>query len=92
MRISPRFSITLADGTEKSAILYRVSNDIDLALLKLNGYITPYLEPADLGAAALGQPVYAIGAPLRLKNSVTSGVISNFRDSLYSNQCRDLSG
>jgi hypothetical protein len=74
-----RFTITLADGEDKSAILYRISDHLDLALLKLNGYQTPYLEVADAGSVTLGQQVYAIGSPLQLKNSVTSGVISNFR-------------
>ena len=74
-----RFTITLADGEELSAILYRTSDRHDLALLKLNGYQTPYLEIADSSSIRLGQQVFAIGAPLQLKNSVTSGVISNFR-------------
>ena len=74
-----RFTITLADGEDKSAILYRLSDHLDLALLKLNGYQTPYLEVADAASVTLGQQVYAIGSPLQLKNSVTSGVISNFR-------------
>ena len=74
-----RFTITLADGEDKSAILYRISDHLDLALLKLNGYQTPYLQVADAGSVTLGQQVYAIGSPLQLKNSVTSGVISNFR-------------
>ena len=74
-----RFTITLADGEELSAILYRTSHRHDLALLKLNGYQTPYLEIADSGSIRLGQQVFAIGAPLQLKNSVTSGVISNVR-------------
>ena len=74
-----RYTITLADGEEQSALLYRTSDTIDLALLKLNGYKTPYLEMAEPGSTKLGQPVYAIGSPLQLNNSVTSGVISNFR-------------
>lgn len=80
MRRQSRYTIKLADGTEKSVILYRISDRFDLALLKLNGHHTPYLKPADLSNVTLGQPVYAIGAPLSLNNSVTSGVISNFRD------------
>jgi len=74
-----RFTITLADGEDKSAILYRISDRHDLALLKLNGYKTPYLRVAEVGSMKLGQQVYAIGSPLQLNNSVTSGVISNFR-------------
>ena len=75
-----RFAITLADGSEESAILYKISDRLDLALLRLNGFVTPCLEAADITQTALGQSVYAIGSPLRLKNSVTSGVVSNFRD------------
>ena len=74
-----RFQVTLADGSEKSALLYRVSDALDLALLKLNGYKTPYLQPAESSGLALGQRVFAIGSPLQLNNSVTSGVISNYR-------------
>ena len=74
-----RFTITLADGENKSAILYRISNHHDLALLKLNGYKTPYLRVAEASSIKMGQQVYAIGSPLQLNNSVTSGVISNFR-------------
>lgn len=80
VRQQSRYRIKLADGTEKSVILYRISERFDLALLKLNGHRTPYLKPADLATVTLGQPVYAIGAPLSLNNTVTSGVISNFRD------------
>lgn len=73
-----RFGIILADGSEKSAVFYRVSDTHDLALLKLDGYKTPYLAEED-GPLSLGQNVYAIGSPLKLNNSVTSGVVSNNR-------------
>jgi len=74
-----KFTITLADGTKKSAILYKVSDSRDLALLKIKGYITPYLFPAKKSETALGDPVYALGSPLNLSNSVTSGVLSSYR-------------
>jgi serine protease Do len=65
-----RFEVVLADGRRES---------YDLALLKLDGYQTPYLLPLDEGELALGLDVYAIGSPLKLNNTVTSGVISNNR-------------
>lgn len=74
-----RFEIILADGRKESAVFYRVSEDYDLALLKLDGFTTPYLRPHDRGGLQLGQTVYAIGSPLQLNNTVTSGVISNSR-------------
>ncbi|MBE0585655.1 MAG: trypsin-like peptidase domain-containing protein [Desulfofustis sp.] len=75
-----RFTVILADGTEQSALLYRVSDTYDLALLKLNGFVTPYLRPAPADQIAYGRAVYAIGSPLQLNNSVTAGIISGLRD------------
>jgi serine protease Do len=60
-----RFTVILADGTEQSALLYRVSDTYDLALLKLNGVVTPYLSPAPEKEITYGRAVYAIGSPLR---------------------------
>ncbi len=74
-----KFTITLADGTKKQAILYKISDSLDLALLKIKGYKTPYLLPAEKSKTALGDTVYAIGSPLNLTNSVTSGVLSSYR-------------
>ncbi|MGI9536207.1 MAG: trypsin-like peptidase domain-containing protein, partial [Desulfocapsaceae bacterium] len=74
-----RFEVVLADGSRESAIFYRVSENYDLALLKLDGYRTPYLRSLNDGELKLGQDVYAIGSPLKLNNTVTSGVVSNSR-------------
>lgn len=74
-----RFKVLLADGTEKSAIFYRTSDTFDLALLKIDGYKTPYLPAGNSADVTLGQQVYAIGSPLQLNNTVTSGVISSSR-------------
>ena len=74
-----QFAVTLADGTVKQAALYRISDRLDLALLKLNGYTTPFLQPRTGPPLPVGTPIYAIGSPLGLKGSVTSGVVSNNR-------------
>ena len=74
-----RFEVVLADGRRESAVFYRVSENYDLALLKLNGFKTPFLRPQDEKGLTLGRHVYAIGSPLKLNNTVTSGVISSFR-------------
>lgn len=76
--LSRTFTITLADNTELHAYLVKRSNTYDLALLKVDGYITPFLEPALFRASADGDPVYAIGNPLNLRNSVASGILSGF--------------
>lgn len=74
-----RFTVILADGSEKSALFFRSSDTYDLALLKVDGYLTPHLQAAPEGSIVLGRRVYAIGSPLQLANTVTSGVISNSR-------------
>jgi S1-C subfamily serine protease len=73
------FAVTLADGTVKQAALYKISERLDLALLKLNGFTTPFLQARTGPPLSVGTPIYAIGSPLGLKGSVTSGVVSNNR-------------
>lgn len=73
------FTVTLADGREKQAVLYTISENLDLALLKINGYTTPLLQPWTGLPLRVGTPVFALGSPLGLKGSVTSGVISSYR-------------
>ena len=54
------------------------SQTLDLALLKLNGYRTPVLSPAENSYGTQGETVYAIGNPIDLRNSVSRGIISGF--------------
>jgi len=76
------FTIILADETELYASLYRASDKHDLALLKISGYKTPFLQPVQEKNLVQGQKVFAVGSPadLSLKNTVTSGILSAFRD------------
>ncbi len=80
--LSQSFTILLVDDTELYARLIKVSEKHDLALLKLDGYRTPALEPGNPGQLAQGDPVYAIGNPANLRNTVTSGIFSGFEGSL----------
>jgi serine protease Do len=76
------FEVILADGTKLYATLCKISQDNDLALLKVEGYVTPRFESAKRSELSQGEEVFAIGSPLdlNLKNTVTSGVLSGFRD------------
>lgn len=74
------FEVILADNTTLYASFVNASQVHDLALLKVSGYQTPYLIAGRSADEAQGAPVYAIGSPIRMKNSVTSGVLSGFRD------------
>ena len=76
------FEIILADETKLNAQLYNLSDKHDLALLKVSGYQTPYLKPVQMEDLSQGQNVYAVGSPIHLdfKNTITSGVLSGFRE------------
>lgn len=78
--LSQSFEIILADNTQLIVRLVAISRNHDLALLKLDGYKTPALKRANAAMLIPGLPVYAIGNPAKLKNSVTSGVFSGFEN------------
>lgn len=75
------FTIVLKDGTELNASLFAVSQKHDLAMLKVDQYQTPALEPAASYEIAHGTPVYAIGSPVGLRDSISTGVVSGFESS-----------
>lgn len=74
--LSQSFTVILADNTRLYARVIAVSTAHDMALLKIDGYRTPALFPVMEQRVAMGDPVYAIGNPVQLKNSVTSGIFS----------------
>ncbi len=76
------FQITLADKTVLNAEQIALSDSHDLALLKLEGYKTPFVSQGDADGLAQGETLYAIGNPLKLDHSVTSGVFSGRREGL----------
>jgi putative serine protease PepD len=72
-------TVTLERGnTRINATIVKVSEGKDLALLRANREITT-LKVAG-GKVKSGQQVMVVGAPLGLEDSVTTGVISAFRD------------
>ena len=81
---SKRFTIVLKDGKKLKAKLIKVSKDHDLALLKLDNYATPFLTLASQKYPKQGAKVFAIGSPLGITDSLTSGIITKAsRDALF---------
>ncbi|MDO5535886.1 MAG: trypsin-like peptidase domain-containing protein [Propionibacteriaceae bacterium] len=71
-------TVTMPDGLTYPATLVGSDVDTDIAILELD---TPPegLRPATFGDSdelVVGQPVMAIGAPLGLQNTVTTGIVS----------------
>ena len=71
--------IVLIDNTELSVSVVLISYRYDLALLKLYGYRCPFIEPVVPRQLEQGTPLYAIGSPLKLMHSVTSGIYSGIQ-------------
>jgi len=68
--------VVLRGGAERKATIVGRSPSYDLAVLDVAG---KPLEPAAIGRSAelrVGQPVVAIGSPLGLSSTVTSGIVS----------------
>ncbi len=69
--------VVFHDKSDVPAQLIAAANLVDLALLKVNlPHPLPTLQFDNSDAARVGQPVIAIGNPLGLGTSVTTGVIS----------------
>jgi S1-C subfamily serine protease len=69
-------TVTFADGTTTTASVAAANRKLDIATL-LPAKLPQVVVPANLGGGAeVGAPVVAIGNPLGLTDSVSSGVIS----------------
>lgn len=70
------FTIYLKDNTKLRVRLIKISKAHDLALLKLDNYVTPKLDTGNERAVRQGSKVFAIGSPLGMRDSMTSGIIA----------------
>ncbi|MCP4487664.1 MAG: trypsin-like serine protease [Gammaproteobacteria bacterium] len=73
---SKKFTIILKNGKEYKARLVKVSKSHDLALLKLDNYTTPFLKLSKQSWARQGAKVFAIGSPLGISDSLTTGIVT----------------
>ncbi|MFH2043922.1 MAG: trypsin-like peptidase domain-containing protein [Pseudomonadota bacterium] len=78
--LSSNFTIIIKDGREFDVYLVAESRDADLALLKIDDIITPFIKPTMSHQTSQGQEVYAIGSPIGLRDSVSSGIISGYEN------------
>ncbi len=69
-------TVVFSDGSQTAAELVGVTTDYDLAVLKVDrAGLTP-LTLGDSDQVVVGDPVVAIGAPLGLQGTVTTGIVS----------------
>ena len=68
--------ITTYSGTEYQATVLAMNEDMDIAVLCVEGATFPYLTVADYNNSKIGDDVYAIGAPNGMTYTLTKGTLS----------------
>jgi putative serine protease PepD len=68
--------LSFTDGTTATAEVVGTSPSYDLAVLRLRGEDLPALTLGDSDSVVVGDSVLAIGSPLGLSGTVTSGIVS----------------
>jgi putative serine protease PepD len=71
-----RVKVVFIDGTTTTADVVGTSPSYDLAVLKINAKNLSALPLGNSDSIVVGDPVIAIGSPLGLSGTVTSGIIS----------------
>ncbi len=71
-----QLTVMFSDGSESGAKVVGSSAPYDLAVLKVDRTNLPALQLGDSSALTVGSPVIAVGAPLGLTGSVTTGIVS----------------
>jgi serine protease Do len=71
-----RITVVLLDGRVFTAQIVGTDPDSDVAVIKIEGENLPVLGLADSDKAQVGARVLAIGNPLGLNHTVTSGIVS----------------
>jgi putative serine protease PepD len=69
-------SVVFADGSEADASVVGRTTPYDLAVLRVDRQGLAPLQFADSTRVAVGDPVVAIGSPLGLQGTVTTGIVS----------------
>ncbi|WP_461023383.1 S1C family serine protease [Thalassiella azotivora] len=71
-----RIVVVFSDGSQEEAEVVGATSAYDLAVLRVDRSGLPELELADSSTVVVGDPVIAIGAPLGLEGTVTTGIVS----------------
>ena len=72
-----QLTVVFADGTQAAAAIVGRDPSADVAVIRASG--VSGLTPAELGRSddlVVGQPVIAVGSPLGLSGTVTTGIVS----------------
>jgi len=70
-------SVTFNDGTSTSATVVGADQEDDLAVIKVDKTGLPAATLGSSSKVRVGDPVLAVGSPLGLQGTVTSGIVSS---------------
>ncbi|WP_456844122.1 S1C family serine protease [Cellulomonas sp. P5_C6] len=88
---STTITVTFVDGSEQAATIVGSTADYDLAVLKVDvDGLTPLLL-GDSDAVVVGDAVVAVGAPLGLAGTVTTGIVSALNRPVSAGESTDSS-
>jgi len=91
VRDAERVQVTLQDGRQFMSHDIKRDPKTDLAIVRIDAKAPlPYLELGDSDAMEIGDRVLAVGAPLGLTGSVTSGIISAKGRDVHMNTYEDF--
>jgi serine protease Do len=76
----------LPDGRTFKAVSFEADEEVDLAVVKIQGQNLPVAAMGDSDSLEVGQWVVAIGNPFGLEHTVTAGVVSAIRRNSGENQ------
>lgn len=71
-----KYEVTTADKKKYAATLVGSDESTDIAVLKIEKTLCPFLTLANSDSVQVGQSVIAIGNPYQLNSTVTSGIVS----------------
>ena len=93
---SARYTVLLTSGAQKSAEVVYLDNEIDIAILKIEGSGYHFVNLGNSDALKLGQSIFAVGNALgEYNNSVSVGIISGLNrniEALSGTQLEKLNG
>ena len=72
----PKLTVVTHDEREFNAKVIQTSSEHDLALLWIALSPSPSIRPGGMDSIQPGDRVYAIGSPLGIRHTVTSGIVS----------------
>ncbi len=87
-----RIRVLLADGSVEPATVVGRTSDYDLAVLRIQRTGLVPLAFADTDAVRVGDPVVAVGAPLGLTSTVTTGIVSALNRPVVAGESLDEQG